>query len=278
MTTNRLIKTIQSYLNILQNHKSVQAAFVFLLSLFFLPIRAYAEMAVESEVEGNAGITTIWVVGDKDLIADAFNVAATLFGNGGVTGALFLSSIIAIGTMAFATVIHRNMQVFNYVVIFIVVTMLFAVKTTVYVASYYDLDPKTGKVTGGVIGAVPSKKIDNVPIGVAYPLGLMSNIAKILTDQYDTAMQKPDKNAGYLIQGSEGYFSPLKTVLQLRNQWNLPENQYIMQNIRAVTHVDSQGNSTCGWKDGAELLGKRGIRGLLADSQPSGYVDIKIPA
>ena len=269
------IKIIQMVKHIISNtlhSKSVQAAYLFLFSLI-LPTLSYAEIE-ENTVEGKPALTTIWVVGDKDLVADAFNACAMLFGSGGIAGALLLSSVIVIGTMAFSTLIQRNMQVFNYVIIFVIVMALFSVKTTVYIASYYDLNPKTGRVQGSVIGATTGsyKAVGNVPVGIAWPLGVMSSVSQTISRQFNTALN--NNESGYLIQGSEGYFSPLKTVLRLRNQWNTPENQYLMQNISAVMSKDS----ACGWKKNSDQLGKSGIRGLLTNSHPSGAeVSIVIP-
>ncbi|MBR5940847.1 MAG: TIGR02594 family protein, partial [Neisseriaceae bacterium] len=201
--------------------------------------------------------------------ADAFSACAMLFGDSSFVGALFLSTVIAIGAMAVATIIQRNMNVFNYIVIFVVIMAMFSVKTSVYIASYYDLG-SDGRVKGGVIGA----EVANVPVGVAIPLGVMSSIGKTITDKFDTALNSPSSEVSFLIQGSEGYFSPLKTMLKLRNQWNSPENQYLLDNISVVMRK----NGGCGWNDGAEKLGKQGIYGLFINSNPSGTtVPIIIP-
>ena len=100
-----------------------------------------------------------------------------------------VSAVLSLLCMAVATVVQRNMQVFNYIVIFVLISAFFGVKTTVYITPYFTPNPHTGKVTGGVIGAVPSHKVDNIPLGVAVPLGLMSNIAKIITEKFDTAFK-----------------------------------------------------------------------------------------
>ena len=228
--------------------KHIQAAYLFLFSLFFLPISAFAELP-ESQMKDTPALTTIWVVGDKDLVADAFSACAMLFGDSSFVGALFLSTVIAIGAMAVATIIQRNMNVFNYIVIFVVIMAMFSVKTSVYIASYYDLG-SDGRVKGGVIGAVPHKEVANVPIGVAVPLRIMSSIGKTITDKFDTALNSPSSEVSFLIQGSEGYFSPLKTMLKLRNQWNSPENQYLLDNISVVMHK----NGGCGWNDGVDFV------------------------
>lgn len=209
-----------------------------LLSIFPMFAHAVGEHIVDDDK--TSFINTIWVVGDHDAVAAAFEACAMFFGSGSMMGALMVSMMIALICMAVATVVQRNMQVFNYIVIFVLVMAIFSVKTPVYIASYFSKNPTTGKVTGGVIGAVPSHKVDNIPLGVAVPLGLMSNIAKIITEKFDTAFQDPSKsNKSYLVQGAEGYFSPLKQILKLRNQWNLPENQYIMQNLYKMMNKEN---------------------------------------
>lgn len=61
--------------------------------------------------------------------------------------------------------------------------------TPVYVASYYD------QALTGNAGAVRFRKIDNIPVGVAYTLGLFSKLGKSFTEGIDTASTVvPDAN------------------------------------------------------------------------------------
>ena len=75
--------------------------------------------------------------------------------------------------------------------------------------------------------------IGNIPIGIAWTLGITSAISKEFTKLFDTATQNVNADTTFLIQGAEGYFSPLKTALRLREAWDIPEITHNLYHIKA---------------------------------------------
>lgn len=251
-----------------------------LLALLLAQLPAWAD-ALPASIDAGADqdITTLWVVGDIDVLAKGLNAVAMFF-NGGGTGSplislLQLGAMLALTSMLVQFITKRTMQPVNTFLMIIIVSALFIPKTSVWMASYYDA---RGGNTGGAVGF---RKVDNVPIGVAYPLGLFSYVSKRLTEVYDTGMQVvPDSTltggttapeGGILTHGAEGYFSPLKTVLRLRNQFSGPQNTLLLANL-------ANASQTCNWSNRWEEADKGGIFNVLARGHQTGMVRIALPA
>lgn len=252
-----------------------------ILTLILAPLAAWADALPASiETEGNSDITTLWVVGDIDVIARGLNAVAMFF-NGAGTGSplislLILGAMLALVVMLTQFITKRTMDPANTFLMIVIVATLFIPKTSVWVSSYYDARGGAGA------GAVGFRKIDNVPIGVAWPLGFFSNISKKISEIYDTGMQVlPDTAAtgsgtavtegGILTHGAEGYFSPLKTVLRLRNQFSAPENTLMLSNLANASQV-------CNWSDRWGDADKGGIFNVMARGHQTGMVRIALPA
>ena len=250
-----------------------------LITMLLIQIPAVAD-ALPASIDAGADqdITTLWVVGDIDVLAKGLNAVAMFF-NGAGTGSplislLQLGAMLALTSMLVQFITKRTMQPFNTFLMIIIVSALFIPKTSVWVASYYDAK---GGATGGAVGF---RKVDNVPIGVAYPLGLFSYVSKRLTEQYDTGMQvMPDSamtggttapEGGILTHGAEGYFSPLRTVLRLRNQFSGPENALLLHNL-------SEASKVCNWGSRWSEADKGGIFNVLTRGNQSGMVRIVLP-
>lgn len=250
-----------------------------LITMLLIQIPAVAD-ALPASIDAGADqdITTLWVVGDIDVLAKGLN-AVSMFFNGAGTGSplislLQLGAMLALTSMLVQFITKRTMQPVNTFLMIIIVSALFIPKTSVWVASYYDA---TGGATGGAVGF---RKVDNVPIGVAYPLGLFSYVSKRLTEQYDTGMQvMPDSTmtggttapeGGILTHGAEGYFSPLRTVLRLRNQFSGPENALLLHNL-------SEASKVCNWGNRWSEADKGGIFNVLTRGNQSGMVRVVLP-
>ena len=202
-----------------------------LLILWLLPLISYAAPLQSYETgEKQSAVNTIWVVGNTEILAAAFQATAMIFSASTFNSAVLFACLLAIGGMTISLVTQRNMRVANYLIFMVLSLCLFLPKTTVHIASYYGQDA-TGSTSGGTIGAVKSIDVSGVPIGVAWPLGISSNVAKKFTELFETAMQPVSAKSSYLIQGAEGYFSPIKTTLRMREAWNVPS---IMKNLTAL--------------------------------------------
>ena len=194
-----------------------------LLVLWLLPLISYAAPLQSYDTGAKqSAVNTIWIVGDVDILASAFEATAMIFTASTFNSAVLFACLLAIGGMTISLVTQRNMQVANYIIFLVLSLCLFLPKTTVHIASYYGKDAM-GHSTGGTIGAVKTIDVSGVPVGVAWPMGIFSNVAKKFTELFETAMQPAHTKSSYLIHGAEGYFSPIKTTLRMRDAWNIPE-------------------------------------------------------
>lgn len=252
------------------------------LMMMMLAVAAVARAdALPESVDTDApsDIMTLWVVGDVDVIAKGLNAVAMFFNGMGsgspLVGLLVLGSVLALCAMLGQFITRRTMQPGNNFLMIVLVAAMFIPKTPVWIASYYDAG---GGNSGGAVGF---RKIDHVPVGVAYPLALFSYVSKKMTDIYDTGMQVlPDSSltgpstaapqGGILTHGAEGYFSPLKTVLRLRNQFSGPDNTLLLANLANASQV-------CNWSDRWGDADKGGIFNVLARGRQSGVTNIALP-
>ena len=251
------------------------------LLLLTIAVAARADALPESvDTDAPSDIMTLWVVGDVDVIAKGLNAVAMFFNGMGsgspLVSLLILGSVLALCAMLGQFITRRTMQPGNNFLMIVLVAAMFIPKTPVWIASYYDAG---GGNSGGAVGF---RKIDHVPVGVAYPLALFSYVSKKMTDIYDTGMQVlPDSSlsgpstaapqGGLLTHGAEGYFSPLKTVLRLRNQFSGPDNTLLLANLANASQV-------CNWSDRWGDADKGGIFNVLARGQQSGVTNIALPA
>ena len=223
-----------------------QAACILLITLF--SSAAFA-LPTGEDSGNNMDIHTIWIVGDRTMIEAALNACVRFFGDGQMWSMLKVAALLMLIMMLITVVTKRNMQSFNYFVMFVVMMCAFNIKTYVIVATYFDA--KGGSGYGPVNHG---QKIEDVPIGVAYPLMIFSKFSKVFAEKYDTEMQPlPElgkgfdgtinvKEGGMMIYGTEGFFSPLKTIISLRWRFNSPRNQLILKNLQ-------ENASICNWKD-----------------------------
>ena len=234
---------------------------------------ALADGPVPTTIPGDSHLTTVYTLGDYKVLASAFNAVASFFNGGGAIGDSFMGQLLLLASMVslfffIAIGVGRMKMGFSAWFLTLVFGMvLFMPRTTVYTASYFDVNG------GSAGGATPFEAVDNVPIGVAYPLGITSFVFKELTMRYDTWSTTPGGAAddgGFAEKRLEGYFSPLTTMLRV-HQLALPP--VILHNTRTI--------STC---DGIEgrmaMVNEGGLNGALnmLDQGPgvSGSVRIKV--
>lgn len=248
------------------------------LLVAFIPA-AYAAIP-DSEIPGNADISTIWVVGDIDMVARTFSMIAMLFNSDSgsmVISAVQLAILIAITLMCLSAATSMKFEPFKTILMIIFLAFAIIPTTPVYVASYYD------QALNSNAGAVRFRKVDNIPVGVAWTLGLFSKLGKSFTEGIDTASTVlPDANwtgtaavegpvAGNLsVHGTQGFFSPLRTLMQLRRQFNTPENALIMTNMAIATR-------SCGWNVRWSDVSKEGFLRVLTSGHQSGMTQIMVP-
>ena len=208
---------------------------VLLLFFCLLPSMVWADDIFKQTVKSDKSsvVDTIWIVGDPKQIETALTACAMIFNTSSWQGAFFFAVLLAIMGMALNTVIKRNMQAFDYIIFIVLSSCLFLPKTTVHVASYYQYDASTGTPRGNADGAIETIDVGNIPIGVAWTLGITSNMMKEFTQWFDQGMQNVNQDTSFLIQGAEGYFSPLKTTLRLREAWDVPEITHNLYHIKS---------------------------------------------
>ena len=199
---------------------------------------ALAAGPVPTTIPGDSHLTTVYTLGDYKVLASAFNAVASFFNGGGAIGDSFMGQLLLLASMVslfffIAIGVGRMKMGFSAWFLTLVFGMvLFMPRTTVYTASYFDVNG------GSAGGATPFEAVDNVPIGVAYPLGITSFVFKELTMRYDTWSTTPGGSAddgGFAEKGLEGYFSPLKTMLRVQK---LALPPVILQNIRTISTCD----------------------------------------
>ena len=236
-----------------------------------------------SDVGGNPDITTIWVVGDIDMVARAFGMVALLFNSN--SGSMMVSAIqfgilVALFMTALVMATTGKVDVIRSVIVILFLSFAIVPTTSVYVASYYD-----NASVGNNAGAVGFRKVDNIPVGVAYTLGLFSKLGKTFAEGVDTASTvlpdvtwTPDRGgavgptAGALsLHGTQGFFSPLRTIISLRRQFNTPESALIMANMAAAANV-------CGWANRWEDVNTEGFLKVLTSGHQSGMTEIRVPS
>lgn len=235
-------------------------------SLFLLtsaPVLADPAMP-DTVIDDGGMINTVWVAGDYQVVADTFNSIGMLF-NGGhdsiFWSLMFLAAIIsltvAITRLAFG---GKMGDIGQWLMATIIMSMLFLPRTDVKVASYY-----TGS-SGNEAGAVAFRKVDNIPIGIVYPLALTTNIGKKITELFDQSFQvlpnaltstsaDAANSYSFMVKGQEGFFSPLKLALRVSNRY-FPSDPYFSTNLNRAFLA-------CNWRDRGADFSKYGSFGLL---------------
>lgn len=233
--------------------------FVLMLLLPALAV-AGAEFPVQDIAVTDKEMNTVWVVGNYQIIADGFNAIAMFFGKDSIFMSLFgLGALIAFATALASFIGKMKLELWTYFLTTICFAILFLPRTDLYVASYY------GNGGSAAAGAVAFRKVDNVPIGLVYPMALFSNIGKNITETYDTSFTLLSdtqitggpsiQGKSFLVHGAEGFFSPLRVSIRLANRFS-PSDEFWGENLR-------EGFEKCNWADRNDSFRKYGTFGVL---------------
>lgn len=139
----------------------------------------------------------IYSIGDAEMLHNAFQGVAMIFSAASMSGMVKTGSVLGLLLVGVRYLINLQFTANQMLAALIAFTVLFTVKAKVSIEDAY-----TGQV----------RQVANIPIGVAAPMSVVSNIGYDLTRMFETAFSTPDE--AQLFQ--HGYGDALKTLLKLR--------------------------------------------------------------
>lgn len=156
---------------------------------------------------------TIYTLGDNGMFRAVLTGVAMIFdpsnsdtwvsaGGVGIGGAAALGLLLSLLLLLFAAIQSQKFEMGLMMLLVIAYAVLFVPKFTVNLEDIYG---------GGVT------KVDNIPLGIALPAALASNLAYDLGNKLETVFSTVDGN--YLSQSSQGFLTPLKVLASLRDGW-----------------------------------------------------------
>ena len=153
---------------------------------------------------------TVYTIGDHETIRAALNGVAMLFdpaqgmltGVGGIGLGQFagFGLLVSFVTIVISGVLHQKMEFHHLIVGLVMYTIMFVPQTTVNIT-----DMSTGQTA----------VVDHVPIGVAYPGGIISTFTHAVAIAIETTMKTA--SSSYLPQTDVGFAGPLQLMLAARN-------------------------------------------------------------
>ena len=137
-------------------------------------------------------------IGDGEMLANAFQGVAMIFGSGSLGN--IIKSGFMLGTLIICIRYLTNLEFpLHHVLVGVTVYSIMFVPTgTVTIEDVYN-----GEV----------RVVDNVPLGVAAPMSIISSMGVNMTRLFESAFSTPDE-AGLLYAG---YLDSLNTLIKLRN-------------------------------------------------------------
>ncbi|CAB3737549.1 hypothetical protein LMG22037_06157 [Paraburkholderia phenoliruptrix] len=171
-----------------------------------------------------------WVAGDPQQVANAFQGLAAFFGNGNsssavMTGGLLAGSLAGLIVALFSSATRQQFMLGPWFVSTVVTMAMFSSQTTITVKPFFSDNGTT--VTPQTI------VVNHVPIGVAYPAGIASQMTKAVSDVYLQWFTEPG-DGGVSVQGTAGLLSPLKMLLKLQEVYDCSQsNTTICNNLVA---------------------------------------------
>ncbi|WP_167440613.1 conjugal transfer protein TraG N-terminal domain-containing protein [Paraburkholderia fungorum] len=171
-----------------------------------------------------------WVAGDPQQVANAFQGLAAFFGNGNsssavMTGGLLAGSLAGLIVALFSSATRQQFMLGPWFVSTVVTMAMFSSQTTITVKPFFSDNGTT--VTPQTI------VVNHVPIGVAYPAGIASEMTKAVSDVYLQWFTEPG-DGGVSVQGTAGLLSPLKMLLKLQEVYDCSQsNTTICNNLVA---------------------------------------------
>ncbi|CAN7776456.1 conjugal transfer protein TraG N-terminal domain-containing protein [Caballeronia sp. LjRoot31] len=168
----------------------------------------------------SSSFPVFWVAGDPQQIANAFQGVAAFFGNGNssssvMTGGLLAGGLAGLIVALFSTATRQQFMVGPWFISTIVGMAMFTSHTTITVKPFFSDNGTT--VTPQMI------VVNNVPIGLAYPAGIASEMTKAVSDIYLQWFTTPG-DGGVAVQGTAGLLSPLKMLLKLQEVYDCSQN------------------------------------------------------
>lgn len=197
---------------------------------------------------------TIYTLGDNAMFRAVLTGVAMIFdpansdtwvstGGVGIGAAAALGLLLSLILLLFMAIQSQKFEMGLMIILVIAYAALFVPKFTVNLEDIYS---------GGVT------KVDNIPLGIALPAALASNLAYDLGNKLETVFSTVDGN--YLSQSSQGFLTPLKVLASLRNGW---KQVYTRDPDLAASFV--QYAQICG-------AGKTNQQALNTNQDPVGYL------
>ncbi len=140
----------------------------------------------------------IYSIGDADLLIQVINGVAALFGAGGLSssGAFIVSGFLCgLFITCFKAIISQKLELHTFLAAFVLYNVMFVPKVTVNVEDAY---------TGTVV------PVANVPIGVAAPYAIFSQMGYWITQKEEQAFSMPRMT-------DVGFIDPLHVLMATQN-------------------------------------------------------------
>ncbi|WP_321812832.1 conjugal transfer protein TraG N-terminal domain-containing protein [Burkholderia sp. BCC1985] len=241
------------------------------LGALAVPMVAFADpLGNIGTVPSSSDFPTMWTAGDPAPIAAALNAIAMLFGHGDVAGSFIAGgmsalSLVGLVGVLLTSIFKMRLLIGEYVLMMIIAILMFYPTTSVRVVSYFNANGAAGS---------PPLYVDNVPIGVAYALGIAGMINYRVTSGIETAFSTASSDNNFMSLGTDGFAKPLKIMLAMRTMYDCNVHQSTCTNLLNFMHYCKTGGtnhqSVLDMTQLDEPAPGAGIVGLLL-SQPLNY-------
>ncbi|WP_321927219.1 conjugal transfer protein TraG N-terminal domain-containing protein [Burkholderia sp. BCC1998] len=241
------------------------------LGALAVPMVAFADpLGNIGTVPSSSDFPTMWTAGDPAPIAAALNAIAMLFGHGDVAGSFIAGGMSALSLVGLVGVLLHSifkmrLMIGEYVLMMIIAILMFYPTTSVRVVSYFNANGAASS---------PPLYVDNVPIGVAYALGIAGMINYRVTSGIETAFSTASSDNNFMSLGTDGFAKPLKIMLAMRTMYDCNVHQSTCTNLLNFMHYCKTGGtnhqSVLDMTQLDEPAPGAGIVGLLL-SQPLNY-------
>ena len=143
-------------------------------------------------------VFNILSIGDGEMLANAFEGVAMIFGSGSMVNIVKTGFLLMIFIICFRYLSNLEFPLYHVLVGMIVYLIMFGPTGTVTIEDVYSGETRI---------------VADVPIGVAAPMSIISSMGVNMTQLFETAFSTPDE-AGLLYAG---YLDSLNTLIKLRN-------------------------------------------------------------
>ena len=243
--------------------------------LLLLALPVWAQLP-QGHYDAVNGMTTLWIDGDLEPAVRALTATSMLFESGIAWGAAVVALLVAILLIGMNIISTTNLQPavrLAWLVLFLVVM---SPKTNMMVANYYDANGMSNA------GAVKFRQVDNVPALLAYTIGFFSYMSNGGTTAYETATQNVEPYTfglstgqsgvlagGLSLYGSQGTWSPLKTLIALRRAFSTGGNTLVAANM-------AKAGRQCNWGSRWNETRNGSFMSVLTGKPQSGTTQIDV--